>query len=71
MNQISRIIETTRGYFQSGTENPSQTEIAVSSREHLATKSVRKAVLAAALPVDIPALYDLEGDKSDLKQPTV
>jgi putative hemolysin len=65
MNQIYRILETTRGYFQSSTEKSLTVKIAENSRERSAAQKLRKEMFAAELPAGRLAQCDLDEDEFD------
>jgi putative hemolysin len=65
MNQIYRVIETTRSYFQSDAEKALTVKIAQNSRERVAAQKLRKEVFAAELPAGCLALAELDEDEFD------
>jgi Acetyltransferase (GNAT) domain len=65
MNQIYRIVETTRSYFQSTKEKTLSVKIAQTASERRAAQKLRKEVFAAELPAGSLVSCDLDEDEFD------
>ncbi len=65
MNQIYRIVETTRSYFQSTKEKSLTVQIAQTASERRAAQKLRKEVFAAELPAGSLVSCDLDEDEFD------
>jgi hypothetical protein len=66
MNQIYRIIETSRAYFQTGGENCLPMHIAETFGERPAAQRLRNEVFATEAPAGSPALCNLDEDEFDV-----
>jgi putative hemolysin len=65
MNQIYRVIETTRNYFQPSAEKTLTVKLAQNSRERIAAQKLRKEVFAAELPGGYLSSTDTDEDEFD------